>query len=145
MNTPVLDPLTNLGRAILLALSVGVAPVTAAITGNDPGAQALPRVEVNDSAMGRLSEVEVSREDGTLILYGEVRTPTNSAQRAPGKVLIELLDTDGRTLEQVTTGYSRRSRKCRYGWFLVDLPAVPSGSPVVTVRVSHIPPAYGNA
>lgn len=119
---------TVIKTAWLLALSIGLGPAGATEA----------QLQVQDSTRARFTGVTLTETDQRLSLYGEVRSPTRSANHVPGKVQVDLLDSDGHLIASQVTGYRHAGRHARYSWFQVDLEAAPDG--VATVSVSHHSP-----
>lgn len=118
--------------AILITFSVTTG---CAMTGKDLVRNNTVKVEKLSSKWGVVTYVSVVQEGDEVALRGEVRRRPIGQGSIPGHIDIEILDSSGSTLKQMSIDYGRLSRKSRYAKFDAKLGIIPpSGS---TIRVIH--------
>lgn len=106
-----------------------------ATTGRDLVRDNTVKVEKISSEWGVVTFVSVVQERDEVALRGEVRRRPIGRGSIPGHIDVEVLDSSGATLEQMSTDYRRLSIKSRYAKFDAKLGTIPpSGS---TIRVIH--------
>ena len=123
-------PLATIAILITFSVTTGCA-----MTGKDLIHDNTVKIEKVSSKRGAVTFVSVIQEGDEVVLRGEVRRRPTGRGSIPGHIDVEVIDSSGANMEQMSTGYRRSGTKSRYAKFHSRLAAVPpSGS---LIRVIH--------
>ena len=94
-------------------------------------------VERVNSKLAHVERGKVSKTTDGIMIYGVLKRHDHPRRIIPGHVDIEILDSNGQSLDMISRNYSRIPLNKNQSTFRVELSAVPENGSVI--RVSHHP------